>query len=97
MKKIYEHLFIFRNVLIGVTSYGNGCAHPDYPGVYARVTEVKSWIETVASDTQDSDCKYQHVSNCLNFAHYTLTLTGGREKLKTKTNHIQKSNITICY
>ena len=50
-------LFIFRHAIIGVTSFGTGCAHPDYPGVYSRVTEVKSWIETVASDTQDSDCK----------------------------------------
>ena len=48
---------IFRHIIIGVTSYGTGCAHPDYPGVYARVTEVKSWIELVALDTKDSDCK----------------------------------------
>ena len=52
---------LFRHVIIGVTSYGTGCAHPDYPGVYARVTEVKSWIESVASDTQDSDCKHQQL------------------------------------
>ena len=53
---------MFRNAVIGVTSYGNGCAHPDYPGVYARVTEVKSWIKSVAADTQDSDCKFEKLS-----------------------------------
>ena len=69
MKKIcdipinFRNLYLpnFRNVIIGVTSFGTGCAHPDYPGVYARVTEVKSWIESVASDTQDSDCKHQQL------------------------------------
>ena len=57
-KEIFAYLFIFRHVIIGVTSFGTGCAHPEYPGVYARVTEVKSWIKSVSSDTQDSDCKH---------------------------------------
>jgi hypothetical protein len=34
-------------VLVGITSYGNGCAYKKYPGVYARVASysVRSFIE----------------------------------------------------
>ena len=30
--------------VIGVTSFGEGCAFPDAPGVYARVSKVLKWI-----------------------------------------------------
>jgi len=30
--------------LVGIVSFGRGCASPDYPGVYVNVAKYKPWI-----------------------------------------------------
>jgi trypsin len=35
---------VVRNSLVGIVSWGIGCAEPDYPGVYSNVATLKSFV-----------------------------------------------------
>ncbi|XP_023243443.1 venom protease-like [Centruroides sculpturatus] len=37
-----------RWILVGITSFGNGCGNRRYPGVYTSVKAYRSWIDTVS-------------------------------------------------
>jgi hypothetical protein len=41
-------------ILVGITSYGTGCALADHPGVYTRVSYYKDWISCFLTDNNTS-------------------------------------------
>ena len=51
-----------RWLLIGVTSWGYGCANVNYPGIWSRVSSVYDWIDNNASISQ-----YIEVPNLFDF------------------------------
>ena len=49
-------IIVFRLSQVGVVSYGSEC--PSH-GVYARVTEVKHWIQFIAQGAEDTNCNQE--------------------------------------
>ena len=70
-------------VLVGVTSYGIGCARADYAGVYTRVAAYQSWIATTTgneyTNAESSDFATMNSSNSTE----SSTVTSATKRLST--------------
>eukprot|EP00546_Thalassionema_frauenfeldii_P008848 CAMPEP_0178909942 /NCGR_PEP_ID=MMETSP0786-20121207/8818_1 /TAXON_ID=186022 /ORGANISM="Thalassionema frauenfeldii, Strain CCMP 1798" /LENGTH=626 /DNA_ID=CAMNT_0020582131 /DNA_START=388 /DNA_END=2268 /DNA_ORIENTATION=+ len=44
---------------VGVVSWGHGCARPDKPGVYARVSQYEQWIKDLICNDEEHYTQYK--------------------------------------
>lgn len=80
---LYREIIIdlSRYTVVGVVSYGQGCATPGYAGVYARVTNYLSWINPIIAVNRE---------NC----HIPFLDSEGKIWLKiTQSPPLQKKNL----
>jgi trypsin len=56
-------LFTTGGELVGIVSWGNGCARPRNPGVYTRVSSVIDWIKSEVCSLSSSPPDYCETNN----------------------------------
>jgi trypsin len=72
-------------LLLGVISFGTGCARPDKSGVYARVSSAYDWIQSTIDQINNGDTSNCHSrnANTVDTSETTVALEAGDDTYAT--------------
>ena len=89
-------------VLVGLTSYGEGCARPEYAGVYTRVAAYQSWIATATGNAYNNPTSSESAN--INPFNITISSTPTTEQTtsqstttKTATSSAKKETALVSH
>jgi len=80
-------------LLVGLTSYGEGCAEPAYSGVYTRVAAFESWINSYTNGSIST--LTSSASTTLSSSILTIVTTTTSAAIYLDANTVRKSIFNV--